>query len=556
MSTLSRFCKDHPGRALALLLLITAVLYYPALRYDFIFMLDDGFYVTSNRFIVPSWSNFVHLLKTPVLGLHTPIPSASYMLDYALGGKNPFFFHLQSILLHLAGVALVFSLFRKLRISGAAAFFLALFYAIHPQRIESVVWISERKDMWMAIFFWSSTLLYLSGGAKGRIGAFLCMFGTLLCKPIGIFLPVIFYLLDTIRLRRWKRSRSECLMLVPYCALSIFFLLWRAALVAGGATNLAKGGIQWGIFLRNGFLYPGKMLLPLDLAPIYPYTAFTPLFIAGLVAAAFVTAGGLLWAWRRWPKRMLYRVLPPLLGMYALLSLVMGIFLFSNAEFADRYSLLPHVFFLLLIGLNLRWIRRRSLRLLLACGYAGMLFCLSFWYMPVWENSNTLYSYSCDTPSPNRQALFSYAAMKFADNDVDQAIEIISHPRVANYEPAVILRTFFTGMRNQDMALLRKIDTPDGHKVLLTIKLNLRIQLGTALGNDALRRGDPEGAILHFDQLRADCAEDPFFEAFYAGMVAFLRKDRAEAERQWKIALKYEPNDEILLLNLERLRKP
>ena len=136
------------------LLLAAAVVlaFSGSLGYGFLNCLDDWAYVTANPDMALGWKHFVGMLSKPVLGLWAPLPQASYLLDYLIGGFHPEVYRSINIMWHIGTVWLVLRLYRELGIRRQAAFLAALVFAVHPQRVESVVWISERKDVMCAFF--------------------------------------------------------------------------------------------------------------------------------------------------------------------------------------------------------------------------------------------------------------------------------------------------------------------------------------------------------------------------------------------------------------------
>ena len=143
-------------RLLGLALLATAALFAPSLKYPFLCEWDDSG-VIFNGHLAFSLANLHYWLTHNVQGLFTPVHMYSLMSDYNLAGPQPWCFRVHNLLLHLAAVAAFFLLLRHFRLAPIAAFWVTLFFAVSPQRIESVAWITERKDvLYGSCVLWSA----------------------------------------------------------------------------------------------------------------------------------------------------------------------------------------------------------------------------------------------------------------------------------------------------------------------------------------------------------------------------------------------------------------
>jgi len=192
---------NRPWLAACLLGLVTFLVFLPSVNYDFVNW-DDGAYVCENPLVLGGLSpSSVRGAWTDVVFCNwAPLTILSYQLDVSLFGKEPWGFHLTSILIHAAAAALLsLALFRLTRcpVRSASA---AILFAVHPMRVESVAWIAERKDV-LSVFFLMLALLaydwYCRKPATARYAlVFLAMLASLLCKATLVTLPVLLLLLD------------------------------------------------------------------------------------------------------------------------------------------------------------------------------------------------------------------------------------------------------------------------------------------------------------------------------------------------------------------------
>lgn len=144
---------NYAGLAPWVVMILTALLFIKSISFEPLRFMDDYNYVFNNPNIGLSLEQIKTLITEPVLGLWTPLPMLSFLFDYALAGLDPRIYHLQNLIWHLAAIAAVWGLLRELSFSSWSSFFITLIFAIHPQRVESVVWIAERKDVMTAFFF-------------------------------------------------------------------------------------------------------------------------------------------------------------------------------------------------------------------------------------------------------------------------------------------------------------------------------------------------------------------------------------------------------------------
>ena len=167
---------------------ITFAAFSPALAFRE-FISDDTFYYLNMRAIALSLKNCF----APVLGLHTPLSGLSLYLDFLIGGENNFLFfaHLTNILLHAVSAMLFFLLLRNLKwgktvLPPTWAGMTALIFALHPQRVESVVWLAERKDCLAMVLGLASLLFFIRSFRKNSIS---------IVSPLLLLLSIFFFFL-------------------------------------------------------------------------------------------------------------------------------------------------------------------------------------------------------------------------------------------------------------------------------------------------------------------------------------------------------------------------
>lgn len=342
------------------------IAFYPALFGGFVW--DDAFYIKNNPILELSMgSAIVPIATRVVVGNYHPLTVASLALDNALFGPGPLFFHVTSVLLHAANAVLVGWLLLALGLRRDASWAGALLWAVHPLRVESVAWISGRKDVLYVFFFLSALLAYLrhvkaDDGAGRSYGLSLALFvASALSKGMAVaFVPVLF-LVDWFVGRR--PTRNSIVEKIPFVVLGLVFGI--GALVAqegAGAIPLTRGyGLagRLAIACYGLVFYAMKTVAPWGLSAFYPYpnAASGALPTAAILAVVAVATAGAVLAWKRRP----WRVAVFSAGFYvATVALVLQVVPVGSAVAADRYTYLPAVAvsFLIAAGLSALPFRR------------------------------------------------------------------------------------------------------------------------------------------------------------------------------------------------------
>jgi tetratricopeptide (TPR) repeat protein len=314
------------GPGAALIVLLTVVVYLPALRGGFIW--DDGTLITENRMIRASdgLHRFWFTTEAPD---YYPLTSSLWWLEWRLWGNKPMGYHVVNVVLHALNAVLVWVVLQRLKIPGA--WLAGLVFAVHPVNVATVAWISEQKNTLSMLFYLVAIFLYLRFDEEGRwywYGLSLMTFLlALLSKTAVVMLPVV--LLACVWWRRGRLRWKDVLSSVPFFALSavsglatIWFQHHRAlegldVRTEGFSARLATAG--WA-----PWFYLCKALLPLNLTVIYPKWEFDGIpwfsYLPGLALG-----GCLAWFWRKrdtWGRPLLFGIgyfvlmLFPVLGFF------------------------------------------------------------------------------------------------------------------------------------------------------------------------------------------------------------------------------------------------
>lgn len=358
--------------------LVTLLIYLPSLNNGFVNW-DDPVYVIENWKIRSLDISFLKWLPTAIVFYNWhPLTILSHAIDYSIWGLNPMGHHLTSLIFHLLNTCLVMILSTWLiryRCGGGnawwnrslmAGFSTALLFGIHPLHVESVAWISERKDVLYALFYLLSILAYLkfvSGSDAIRkyyyLSALIFFALSLASKPMAVTLPLILLILDRYPLERggdsWRTEKKRSLIIekVPFLLLSIcasFLTVW-AQYYEGAVRTFDEMPFLTRLFvaLHSYISYFIKMVFPFNLAPFYPYPDTEILFSIGYLSIILLQLSTIILCLLRTNKLKPFRAA----YLYYSISLlpVIGIIQVGAQSSADRYTYLPSLGPFILISL-------------------------------------------------------------------------------------------------------------------------------------------------------------------------------------------------------------
>jgi Tfp pilus assembly protein PilF len=377
-------------RALPLLVGILAfAAFLPALDAGFLDWDDDRNFLWNEGYRGLGLRELRWMFTATWMGHYIPLTWLSLGLNHALGGMEPWGYHLGNLLLHAANTALLFFVARRLLavaggddrmpqqdgdggaiLLGAAA--AALLWALHPLRVESVAWVTERRDVLCGFFYLLAVLAYLQGATRERtlsgrwLAASLAAFAAALgSKAIAMTLPLTLLVLDVHPLRRlglgWPALVREKLGHFALAAIGAGVASWAVTRGAGW-TSYEAYGLEARLAMTgySFWFYPSKLLWPEKLSPLYELPAHIRLldaqFLWPTVAVVAVTAILLL------GRRRLPGAFAAWLQSIIVLAPVSGIAHAGHQLAHDRYSYLSGLGFAVLAGAAVTWLARQRAR--------------------------------------------------------------------------------------------------------------------------------------------------------------------------------------------------
>ncbi len=327
-----------------LCIILAVMVYLPVFKAGFVNW-DDDDYVVKN-YTITSFKNISDILTKPVQGNYHPLTMLSLAMNYAISGDNPRSYHVVNLLLHLFNVLLVFMFVRRLTGNKPwLAFVTALLFAVHPLHVESVAWVSERKDVLYSFFFLAGLHIYIRYAENGKAGSYLAVIGlfilSLLSKPAAVVFPLVLLAID-FYFGKLKSSRTW-LEKIPFVLLSA--AMGSLTLIAQQQQGAVSDASIFPLLSRFFFgtygimMYLVKSIWPLNLCTFYPFPALNePLpaayYISPLISIALIAA--FIMTFRN-ARLVAFAILFYIIN----LLLVLQFLPVGSAVIADRYAYLP-----------------------------------------------------------------------------------------------------------------------------------------------------------------------------------------------------------------------
>ena len=491
--------EDRMARHFATFIIaaLSFAIYVPALSNGFVGW-DDPVYVTENENLALGGMELLRWAFTTTTNAQWhPISSLSHAIDFKLFGlENPFGHHLTSVILHAINSALVFLL--TLRLIAAAgsnrgylvpagtfavssAFITALIFAAHPLHVESVAWVSERRDLLFTLFYLLSILSYTYYAKERVSGAgyllslifFIC---SVMSKPMAVTLPLVLLIVDFYPLERMARGRGARGFVEGFIWRVIekapFFIV--SLLAAAIAIYAMKGSdhivtltdtttLERVLVAIHGYIfYLYKAIIPLNLAPLYPFPDEIRLFsLKYMLPVFFFILISTICAITVRRERLFTA-----LWLFYLVTLlpVIGIIRVGAQEAADRYSYLPTLAPFLLAAIILALIYRmlyertgKAVIMIVLLVVSITLINLTVKQARLWSDTITLWSHEIALYPDSVAGAYYNRGIGYMDKgetkkaigDLSKAIEM-NPGYVSSYNNRGVI---YASIRNYDMAI-------------------------------------------------------------------------------------------------------
>ncbi|HAL55425.1 MAG TPA: hypothetical protein DCP63_02815 [Bacteroidetes bacterium] len=422
--------------AVVLLTAVTFFAFYPSLYNGFTNWDDDKILLNSPLILDLSLSGIATMFTSVHYYHYHPLVTLTYAIEYHFWKFDAFVYHLTNLLLHIGNTLLVFWLVRSLRKGLLVPLVVALLFGVHPIHIESVVWVTERKDVLYAFFYLAGLVAYMAHQKKPSTKSYALvssLFIFSLCsKAMAVTFPVLLFLFDFAAGRRF--DKKSVLEKVPWLLLSVLIgiLAISTQYPADGSHEKARISSDNLFFAAYGILfYLQKLILPTDLSCIYPL----PGKVDGVLPAIFLVSPLLLAVFTSLAVLLRKEVRAiPFGGLFFLITVlpVLQLTPVGGVVAADRFIYVASIGFFYLVVEGGAWLYDRKLKAMkrsqLTLGLLCVLVITSYaaltWERTqVWRESLTLWN---DVLSKHPQVAFAYnnrGNSLTALGEIDGAIE-------------------------------------------------------------------------------------------------------------------------------------
>ncbi|MDP4266743.1 MAG: tetratricopeptide repeat protein [Bacteroidota bacterium] len=456
-------------------LILTFISYVPCLSFDFT-NLDDQYYIINNPDIKGfSFKNLKLIFTNYYVGHYQPIAMLTYALDFKLMGLNPFIYHFTSFLFHLVNTLLVFIFFKKLSSNNYVATIVAVLFGIHTLHIESVAWVSERKDVSYAFFYILALITYLDYKKKKSIKLYLitififilsCM-SKAMAVSFSVTIIAIDYLLDKrINLKSLKDK-------IPFLVISLIFgILAIYSQRSEGAglfiKNVSGVYTPFDRFLMANysfFFYIEKLIYPFNLSVLHPY----PYKINNTLPAIYKLAPVLnviLIGLVIWSLKLGKKVMFGFMFFFFNIAQMLQIISIGSVIASERYTYISALGLFFIVGEGVREVienpKYKKYKVMVVALSLATVFSLSFLsykHIFVWKNSENLWTEMIKTYPKNELPFFNRAVYYFDKKQTDLAFKdfctaIENNP---NYVEAISARADIYLQRHDNNSALKDL---------------------------------------------------------------------------------------------------
>lgn len=554
----------------AIVATLTIVAFLPSLSNGFVTWDDDKNFLNNPHYRGLGPSNLAWMWTTFRLGHYIPLSWMSLGMDYVAWGMNPFGYHLTSLLLHAANAVALWFVARTIFRLGIrrsyegtqrdiAAAFAALVFALHPLRVESVVWITERRDVLSLFFYLLSVASYLRYGerpAESRRAywvAFALFVAAILSKATAMSLPAVLLILNVYPLRRLQAGagslgrdvRRIALEVLPFALISVASLVLSIVALEPPPQLPVPGKIAVSAYSFAFYLW--KTVAPVHLSPLYQMPQSIHAMEARYLLSYAVVIATAALAWMMRSRRP--GVTAALLAFIAIVLPMLGVVQNGPQIAADRYTYHAAPALALLAGAALLLATRQPLANTLASALLVTLGALTWRQSRIWHDSDTLWTHALAIDPSSSIALSSRARILLEQNRVDDAYSLGTRAVAIAPRDAEARNALGVALARQG----RFVEAVAQYREALALAPKFSDEPHNNWGVVRAQQGDLEGAITEYEAalavnpdnadaqvnwgnalVRMDRPQDAI--AHYAAAIA-IRPDHADAHLNWGVAL-------------------
>jgi len=542
--------KDRSLLWLGGIILATIIAYIPAFSADFTNW-DDPAYVINNTLIHSFSIENIKLWFTACFkGMYIPLTLFSLAIDYSISGTDPWFYHFMNILLHVVNTSLLFVLARQMTNNIGITVITAALFGVHTLHVESVAWITERKDVLFSLFFLASLINYIKyiKISKSRyyvwslIFFLLSLFTKVQAVPLAVTLFAADYLLG-----KDIMKKNMILNKIPYFILAIIFGIIAIINSEGQQTEFAFH--ERIAFAAYGFThYILKLIFPVHLSAIYPYPQAGTGAVPALYWLYLIPVCIILYILYLSIKKS-YRNIAFAIAFY-IINIIIVLQLFSNtySVMADRYSYIPSAGIFFLAGFAYSRILEKNYKLknTLNIIIGAWLIILTFGTYSrakIWQDSLTLWNDVLSKYPAASEAWNNRGNIYFERAEYQKALD--------DYNKAINLKPDLVNAYSNRGSARDKLGDNEGAIKDFTKAIDMRPDFVSAWSNRGTSKskiGDLEGALK---DLGKAIELNPLYPDAYLsrGAIRSFKGDHAGAIRDYNAVISIDPSDAVAYSN-------
>lgn len=382
-------------------IVLTVIAFIPTFSNDFVNWDDDFNLANNNNTALLNWDNVVNIFSQNVIGNYNPLPILTFAIERKFFGLDPTVYHVNNLLLHLFCVFMVYRIFRSLNLTSLASGVGALLFGIHPMRVESVAWVTERKDVLFGAFFLAALwyyIQYVRTDFKKKyfyyaLGLFIIsLFAKIQAVSFSFSIILVDYLLRRplnikLFLGKWMFFLASLIIGI----VGIVFLREQGSMDDSTQYSLVQrlfiGGYSFGIYLI-------KFIFPYLMSPLYPYPAVIPWEVYLGPIPVLLVGGLILYAYKKDWRAVVFGLMFFVVNVMFVLQVVGA----GQGFLADRFTYMPYLglIFLVAYGLDTLMAREGKSGQYALYGLGGMLVVymfMTFQQTKIWHDSDKLWTH-------------------------------------------------------------------------------------------------------------------------------------------------------------------
>jgi len=395
-----------------LALFITFICFTTALNNEFVNWDDDrNFYenplvqnITKENF----WQNTKEIFSSGVIGNYNPLTIWTFAIEKIyFDFDKPFNWHLNNILLHLICVYLAYRIVLLMGIGWRGALLTALLFGIHPMRVESVAWVTERKDVLFGVFYLAALLQYVKIKLDNKSIRWLCLtiffILSLFSKIQAVSLPLSMMAVDYFMDKDWdfKSLMPSIIKKLPFFALSLGFGAFGVYMLKDFGTLATVEDTTNFNFIQRLFvgafsfvIYLIKLVVPFRMSPLYPYPNYFPWYFYPSMLIAPITIYALYKSYLKEYKALVFGLIFFIFNIVFLLQILGA----GQGYLADRFTYIAYLGLFFIAGYYFdQWIQKNPSKSSTVIGVAGIYLAvfafMTFQQNKIWKNSATLWTH-------------------------------------------------------------------------------------------------------------------------------------------------------------------